>query len=397
MKNRLKKFGVNVYIMEYAINSLLRQKYKSLFITIVLTALIFLLASIFFITNSIKYELQSTVDSLPEIIVQKIKAGRHYDIDTNDIDNILEISGVSSAVARVWGYYYFENAGVNFTIVGIDEFEQQYKNTLARIAETLDFSNTSSMVLGAGVKKSMNKSYYKEYFNFIKPDGTLKRVYISGVFHGDTELESNDMIVMSKSSAREIFDMDESKATDIVVKVANVDEIQTVASKIKFLYPESRIITKNDLKISYQNIFDYKSGVFLALFVVSLFTFFIIIYDKASGLSSEEKREIGILKAIGWRVDDVLKEKFYEGFIISLFAYLLGIVLALAFVYIFKAPLLQNIFTGYSQLKTSFELPFVLDIQTLALIFFLTIPIYIAATIIPSWRSSTLEADEVIK
>ena len=205
------------------------------------------------------------------------------------------------------------------------------------------------------------------------------------------------MIVMSKESVREIFDMSPTQATDIVVKVANVEEIATIASKIKLMYPDCRVITKDDLKISYQNIFDYKSGVFLALFIVSLFTFFIIIYDKASGLSSEEKREIGILKAIGWRVDDVLKEKFYEGFIISFFAYLLGVFLSLGFVYILKAPLLQNIFTGYSELKTSFELPFVFDIQTLALVFFLSVPIYIAATIIPSWRSATLEADEVIR
>ena len=388
---------INIYLIEYAINSLLRQKYKSFFITVVLTALIFLLSSLFFITNSIKYELQSTVNSLPEIVVQKVKAGRHYDIDVNAIDDILTITGVSSAVARVWGYYYFENAGVNFSIVGIDEYEQQYKNSLIHVAKKLDFNSGSSMFIGTGVKKVMNKNYYQEYFNFIKPDGTIKKVDISGVFNGDTELESNDVIVMSKENVREIFDIEEEKATDIVVKVANENEIATIASKIKLMYPDTRVITKDDLKISYQNIFDYKSGIFLALFVVSLFTFFIIIYDKASGLSSEEKKEIGILKAIGWRVDDVLKEKFYEGFIISFFSYMSGIVLALAFVYIFNAPLLQNIFTGYSQLKTSFELPFVFDIQTLALIFFLSVPIYIAATIIPSWRSATLEADEVIR
>ena len=387
---------INIYLIEYAINSLLRQKYKTVFITAILTTLIFLLSSVFFITNSIKYELQSTVDALPEIVVQKIKAGRHYDIDISTADDILGITGVNSSVARVWGYYYFENAGVNFSVVGIDEYEEQYKNTLNRVAKTLDFS-TSSMIVGIGVKKSMNNSYYKEYFNFIKPDGTLKKVNISGVFDGDTQLESNDMIVMSKDNARDVFDIDENKATDIVVKVANVDEIATVASKIKLMYPDTRVITKDDLKISYQNIFDYKSGVFLSLFIISLFTFFIIIYDKASGLSSEEKREIGILKAIGWRVDDVLKEKFYESFIISFFAYLLGILLSFAFVYIFKAPLMQNIFTGYSQLKTSFDLPFVFDIQTLALVFFLSVPIYVAATIIPSWRSATLEADEVIR
>ncbi|WP_310441652.1 ABC transporter permease [Sulfurimonas sp.] len=387
---------INIYLLEYAINSLLRQKYKTLFITLVLTALIFLLSSIFFITNSIKYELQSTVDSLPEIIVQKINGGRHYDIEVSVADDILAITGVESAVARVWGYYYFENAGVNFSVVGIDEYEEQYKNSLANIAKTLDFS-ASSMMLGAGVKKIINENYYKEYFNFIKPDGTLKRVDIGGIFNTDTELESNDVIVMSKESVREIFDMSENKATDIVVKVANEDEIATVASKIKLMYPDSRVITKDDLKISYQNIFDYKSGIFLALFVVSLFTFFIIIYDKLSGLSSEEKREIGVLKAIGWRVDDVLREKFYEGFIVSFFSYMSGVILALFFVYMLRAPLLQNIFTGYSQLKTSFTLPFVFDMQTLALIFFLSVPIYIAATIIPSWRSAALEADEVIR
>jgi ABC-type lipoprotein release transport system permease subunit len=358
--------------------------------------LVFLLSSLFFITNSIKYELDSTVDSLPEITVQKIKAGRHYDIDVGVLDQILEINGVESAVARVWGYYYFENAGVNFSVVGVDEYEEQYKNSFVKAAKELDFTKPS-MIVGEGVKKVMDRNYYKEYFNFIKPDGTLKKIELSGTFRADTELESNDVIVMSKANVREIFDIDEQKATDIVIKVANHNEIATVASKIKLLYPDSRVVTKDDLKISYQNIFDYKSGIFLALFVISLFTFFIIVYDKASGLSSEQKREIGILKAIGWRVDDILREKFYEGFIVSLFSYMSGIILALAFVYILKAPLLQNIFTGYSQLKTSFNLPFVFDMQTLALLFFLSVPIYIAAIIIPSWRSATLEADEVIR
>jgi ABC-type lipoprotein release transport system permease subunit len=390
---------INFYLIEYAINAILRQKYKSFFITTILTLLIFLLTSVFFITNSIKYELDSTVDTLPEIVVQKIKAGRHYDIDVDVQEEILEITGVVDAVARVWGYYYFENAGVNFSIVGVNEFEDQYKESLKKIVENgkLGDSENSFMVVGSGVKKSMSENYYKEYFNFIKPDGTLKKMDVVGVFDGDTQLESNDMIVMSKENVREIFEIDETKATDIVVKVSNPDEVQTIASKIKLIFPDSRIITKNDLKISYQNIFDYKSGIFLALFIISLFTFFIIIYDKASGLSSEEKREIGILKAIGWRVDDVLKEKFYEGFIISFIAYMLGIILAFMFVYIFQAPLLQNIFTGYSQLKTSFELPFVFDVQTLFLVFFLSVPIYIAATIIPSWKTATLDADEVIR
>ena len=364
----------------------------------VFTLLTSLLTAVFLITGSIKHELQATVNSLPEITVQKIKAGRHNEIDISVADKILTIAGVEEAIPRVWGYYYFANAGVNFSVVGIDQYETQYKESFAKLIKKFDFDNLSnSMVVGKGVKKVMQSSYYSDYFNFIKPNGTLKKITIAGVFDGDTELESNDMILMPKESVREIFDMREDKATDIVVKVPNIDEITTVASKIKLMYPDTRVITSSDLQISYQNIFDYKSGLFLALFVISLFTFFMIIYDKASGLSSEEKREIGILKAIGWRVDDVLKEKFYEAFIISFLAYLIGVLIAFGFVYLFQAPLLREIFVGYSQLKTTFELPFIFDIQILFLVFLLSVPIYVGATIIPSWRASTLEVDEVIR
>ena len=391
---------INLYLVEYAINALFRSRSKNIFILVVFTLLTALLTSVFLITGSIKHELHSTVDALPQITVQKIKAGRHYDIDTSVADDIISMAGVSEAIPRVWGYYYFENAGVNFSLVGIEQYEQQYKKSLDSVVKKFDFdelNEANQMVVGRGVKAIMNQSYYSKYFNFIKPNGTFKKVSIAGVFDSDTELESNDMILMSKESVREIFDIADDKATDIVVKVPNPEEVTTIASKIKLMYPDTRVISSNDLKVSYQNIFDYKSGVFLALFTVALFTFFMIIYDKASGLSSEEKREIGILKAIGWRVDDVLKEKFYESFILSFLAFLMGTVFAFAFVYMFQAPLLREIFVGYSQLKTSFELPFVFDIQTLFLVFFLSVPIYIAATIIPSWRAATLEVDEVIR
>ncbi len=394
MKNK-----INIYLIEYAINSILRQKAKNFFIVFVFILLIFLLTSIFFITNSIKYELETTVDSLPQIIVQKIKAGRQYDIDENVVDQLIKIEGVKDVVSRVWGYYYFANTGVNFSIVGLNEYENQYKNSFKKIIQNVELEkgNTSFMVMGQGVQKVLNENYYDKYFNFIRPNGTLKKVNFAGTFDADTELESNDVIVVSKDTFRDIFDMDENKATDIVVKVSNPKEISMIASKIKLIYPDTRVITSDDLKVSYQNIFDYKSGVFLAIFIISLFTFLIIIYDKSSGLTSEEKREIGILKAIGWKIDDVLKEKFYESFIISSFSYIFGVGLSFIYVYIFHAPLLQNIFTGYSQLKTSFELPFIFDIQTLFLVFFLSVPSYIGATIIPSWRIATLEADEVIR
>ncbi len=387
---------INFYLLEYALGALKREKYKSLFIVIVLTTLSMLLSSVFFITNSLKYELNTTLDTLPQIVVQNTEAGRVVNINASYGEKILELQGVENVIPRVWGYYKFDRAGVYFTLVGVDEFEENYTKLLESInqSQKLDSSN---MIVGEGVKKILDQNYYKEYFNFIQPDGSIKKVDIAGTFNSATNLESNDMIVMQKELLREIFGMQEGMATDLVVKVNNLDEVSTIAAKIKLLLPNAKVTTHDDIKLSYEHLFNYKSGLFLALFVIAIFTFFIIIYDKMSGLSSESKREIGILKAIGWKIDDILKEKFYEAMIIALFSYFLGVVLALFYVYIFNAPLLSSIFFGYSDLKPALDLVFVFDFQTLFLVFFLSVPIYVAATIIPAWRVSVLDADEVMR
>ncbi len=395
MKNRLNKF-----LFDFSVLSIFRRGSKNIFIFFVFTLLIFLLSSILFISNSIKSELDITIDSLPDITVQRLQAGRAINMPLSRVNKLLAIDGVKAVIPRVWGYYYFANAGVNFSVVGIDQFEDQYRDLYTKLCDKFNFDKLkidSGMLIGSGIDKILKNNFYQGYFNFVKPDGSLIKVKIDGVFNGDTKLESSDIIVMPSKKVREIFGMKSNKAVDFVIKIANPSEVPNIASKITQLYPDTRVITKEDLKISYQNLFDYKGGLFLALFVISAFTFFMIIYDKASGVSSDEKREIGILKAVGWTIDDILKEKFYEAFVISFVSFITALCLSIFYVYFLNAPLLKNIFIGYSSLKPAFDLPFSFDFQTFSIIFFLTVPIYIAATIIPSWRVASMDADEVMR
>lgn len=393
-------FKPNFLLLDYAIRSLMRRFGKSFFIFFILSLLIFILASVLMIADAIKLELNTTLKTLPQITLQRFIAGKQSDVPLERVDALLDIEGITAVTPRVWGYYYFKPAGVNFSIVGVDAYEEQYSATLSTLTQRFDIKlleKENGMIIGEGVQKILSENYYTDFFNFITSEGKWQRVQIAGVFHSDLALESNDLIILPKKLAYAIFGMDKSKATDIIVKVANVKEIATIVQKINERYPDMRAITQDDIRVSYQNIFDYKSGFFLALFSICAFAFFIIIYDKTSGLSSEEKREIGILKAIGWSSDDILKEKFYESFTLSLSAFFVGITFSLFYVYALQAPLLRNLFMGYSALKPSFALPFSVDVSMLVLLFLLSVPIYIAATLIPAWRASTLDADEVMR
>jgi ABC-type lipoprotein release transport system permease subunit len=393
-------FKLNLLLLDYAIRSLLRRTGKSFFIFLILSLLIFLLSSVLMIADAIKLELNTTLKTLPQITLQRFVAGKQSDVPISRVDALLDIEGINAITPRIWGYYYFKPAGVNFSVVGIDAYEEQYSQTLSKLTQQFDLKLLESkhaMIIGAGVKRVLSENYYTDFFNFVTSEGKWQRVSIAGVFNSDLALESNDLILVPKKLAYAIFGMDENKATDIVVKVANVKEIPTIVQKITERFPDLRAITQDDIRVSYQNIFDYKSGFFLSLFSVCAFAFFIIIYDKTSGLSSEEKKEIGILKAIGWSSDDILKEKFYESFMMALGAFLVGISSSLFYVYGMQAPLLRNVFMSYSELKPSFVLPFSVDSSMFVLLFLLSVPIYIAATLIPAWRASSLDAEEVMR
>lgn len=390
--------NINIYLFEFSINSLLRQKTKNIFVLVLFTILIFLVSSVFQISDGLKKELLNTVDSLPEITIQKLQGGRTTNIEQNRIDELLQINGISYANGRVWGYYYFANKDVYFTLIGIDQFEEQYKQNFEDVTKKYHFDALNNgAIVGDGVLKILKESFFDDSFNFIKPNGDIKEVQILGTFGRDTTLETNDVILLPKEVVYEIFDLNQTLATDIVVNVENIEEIETIALKIRTMFPDCKVYTKDDLKRSYEEMFHYKGGLFLALFIVCLFSFFMIIYDKSSGLNSEEKREIGILKAVGWSTNDILKWKFYEGVIISLSAFLLGFIFSFFYVYILKAPYLKDLFLGTSSLKPDFNIPFELNLPLVAIVFFICIPIYIAATIFPSWRASVGDTDEVLR
>ena len=358
-----------------------------------MSLLVGLLASTLFISNAMKDEYNRIIDTYPDILLTNQKALRDTTIDEDKAYQILNIKGVSSVVPRVWGHYYFLNADKKFLIIGKDEFET-YPNPLLNSNMSIE---NDSMILSLDVEKVLKNSYYNDYFNFITSDGSIEKIKIQDVLTPTDSFANPSLIIMNKISAQKIFQYKENEVTDLAISVANKSEIAFIATKIKILFPSAKVSIKDDLRVFYENIYNLRSGFFLTLFIISFFTFFIIIYDRLSGLSSEQRFEIGILKALGWRVEDVLNAKLYEGVIISVLSYLLGILLAFIYVYYFNAPYLRDIFLNNYDLMSHFKIVWSIDYKTLSLLFFLSVPIYIAATVIPSWRVATLEADEVMR
>jgi ABC-type lipoprotein release transport system permease subunit len=213
----------------------------------------------------------------------------------------------------------------------------------------------------------------------------------------ESALVTADLVLMTTASFRSIFGIPEGFATDLVLAVRNPKESQTIAEKVAQLLPDTRPVMREEIRRTYASLFDWRSGYVIVLLSGAVLSFFIFAWDKATGLTADERFEIGILKAVGWDTADVLLLKFWEGMAICLAAFLLGATAAYVHVFLANAPLFEHALKGWAVLYPSFRLAPAVDAYQLAAVFALTVLPYTLITIVPAWRAAVTDPDAVMR
>jgi len=377
-------------ILEYALASLLRRRYKNLAILAVYTLTVTLLASTLFLTGALKREAEELLRFAPDLIIQRSVAGRHDFTPTEYGEKIAEIPGVGEVTPRYWGYYYDALTESNFTVLGGGAGEE-----LELVDGRLP-SNARECAVGVGVAEIRRTRTGGELI--LIDSGGMGTVFdVVGVFRSSSSLLTNDLVVLTNEGVIDFFGFSGRGATDLSVQVYNRNEIQNVAKKIKRLLPDSRPITRQEIGRTYEAVFNWRSGMMLTVFASSLIAFVILAWDKATGISGAEKREIGILKAVGWDTADILELKFWEGVALSVTAFLLGAIAAFVHVFFMGAPLLARVLKGWSVIFPDFRLVPHVDLYQVLVIAFLTVVPYVVCTIVPSWKAAVTDPEAVMR
>ena len=379
---------------------LVKHKSKHFAIFLISIFIVFLTSSILFIKNSLQKEISQALENQSDFIIQKTVANKIKDIDTSLIDEFYEINGVSKVTQRVYGQYYFMPENVYFTIIGIDFFEETTNKDLKELLNFLNISKfleKDSMIIGNGVKKVLDKYAYFDSYDFKLENENSKNIKIFKDLPKEANLIANDLIIMDINIAKKILDIKPDFATDIVLDVPNPLERQNVKEQILLKESNIRILQKDALKKEYENMFNYKGGIFLILFIVVIFTFILVLYQRYSMISSNDKREIGILKAVGWSIKDIIKLKIIENFIVAFMAFIIGVIFAYIFVFILQAPVLKNIFIGFSNIKNDFILNQNIKISNLITLFLFFMVPFLSAVLIPVWKIAVIDATKSMK
>ncbi|RUM94194.1 MAG: ABC transporter permease [Thiothrix sp.] len=382
-------FAKQQYLIDFTLSSLLRRKGKNLALLIVYTLIVFMLASVMLFTHSLRKEAGIILQQSPEIIVQKMVAGRHDLMPADYLEKLGRLRGVTAQRGRLWGYFYDPAVEANYTLMATDE-----KGLADAGAE---HTQRGEVAIGAGIARARGIGV-GDFFSFFSPAQQKPFIFkVKEILSNESELVSADLILMSEKSYQSFFGIAEGFYTDLVLSVRNPKEVQKVAQKIAIKLPDTRPILREEILRTYDSIFSWRQGIVFVLLMGAVLAFVIFAWDKASGLSAEEKREIGILKAIGWETDDILRMKFWEGAIMSLAAFFIGYLLAYAHVFYGSASLFEPVLKGWAVLYPDFRpTPYVDGLQVATLFFFTVFP-YTVATVIPIWRAAITDPDAVMR
>jgi len=394
-----KSLEKQINILDFSLSSLWRRKLKNLGIMLVFALVIFLLGSFQMLTGALTNSAEAVLGNTPEITIQKMSAGRQEAIPLAYIEKLRSIYGIRAIIPRVWGYYFDESNLANFTVLALESDLMPYGSELNLSLVHGHFpkrTEPGTAVIGRSVQNILGLEE-RRVFSLFRPDLSLKSFNVIGLFSRQTDLLTNDLIVMNLDDARDLFAMPPSMATDLCVYVANPAEIETIAKKIAGMLPDTRVLTKTQIQKTYQVVFSWRSGFASICLLTALVAFAILAWDKASGLSPEEKREIGILKILGWETGDILAVRFWESTLVSSLAFIIGCTAAYMHVAFFDASLLKPVMVGWSVIHPPFKLLPAVTLGDLLLIFTFSVLPYLAATVIPAWRCSTVPPDSVIR
>ncbi|TAG03498.1 MAG: FtsX-like permease family protein [Cytophagia bacterium] len=385
-------------LFNYSLISMQRKWRKQLSLCLIYSFVVAFYASVVFFTSSLRYETQFVIKDLPQLWIQKLAGGRLIPMENFWLDSLQKIRGVKEVYPRIWGYYFDSSTGAVFTVMGTEK----PVNTLNMLSFSTIYKNKKNIlqknqaIVGTGFL-AMRGLQIGENLSIPDAEGNMLNLEIIASFDSKSDLLTRDLIIVSPEYARKIIGLQQNQNTDFALNVFNPTEIDNIARRLDQKYASIRVVTKSQLEATYATLFGWRGGIWIYGSILALFAFILLVWERTSGLSEQEKKELGILKALGWQINEVVLIRLYEGLIISLTATFLGILLAFFHVFWLEAPLFKPFLVGWSVLYPRFSLFPIVELNSILIIFSLSIFPYLLATIIPAWKGAIIEPSEAMK
>jgi ABC-type lipoprotein release transport system permease subunit len=384
-------------VAAHAMGGMARRRAKTFALGGALALAVALVAAVLFLTDALRAESDRARTAMPDVTVEKLVAGRPSTISSTEADKIRGLPSVRRVTPRAWGYLFLSAIQGNVTVIGVPRGAPALGVAAGSLESGRDVvPGAHEMIAGRGLSSLLGLDIGDQLaLPSANPEALpLKLV---GIFASSVDLFTADVVLCDESDARALLGLGEDEATDLAVSVVNPNESHVLATKIALAVRGSRVIEKDVLGRIYALTYGRRSGVFLAAAIPALLALLVLGWDRVSVLGPDEKREVAVLKAVGWTAADILSAKLLESALVASVASTVGLAMAYVWVFPLGAPGLRPTLAGWSVLYPEAQLTPVVDFaQLLALALGVVAP-FVALSIVPAWRVASMDPVEAMR
>lgn len=389
--------GGSLAMLAHAWSSLGRRPGKAVALGVGLALAVAVLAAVLFLADALQAEADRGLAVVPDLVVQRLVAGRPVPVERGDRDVVAGHASVERAALRVWGYVFLPALKGNVTLVGAKTPGDALSVSSAVLAEGRTFvPGAHEMIIGKRLAALLGLRP-GDLFPIPSANAKASPLTVVGLFASSVELYTADVILCDEADARALLLLGPDAATDVAVWVVRPDEARVVARAALGAIPGARVIDKALLGRVHALVYGRRAGIVLAATIPALVALFVLAWDRGSGLGPDERREIAVLKAVGWSTRDVLATKLFESLLVGVAGTTTGLVLAYAWVFLLGAPGLRPALAGFSVLYPEVPLTPMVDPTELVAIVTAVLGPFVGLGIFPAWRAATMDPMEAMR
>lgn len=299
------------------------------------------------VSEGLKADAIASVDAGADLYCTWDMFGRDAPLPLDRVPPLSEIDGVLRAVPRIIGRSIVGDESV--TVVGVPL--DQIRRAAPRVDGRLPLS-ANEVLIGRELARVTGLSPGRT----MALDGDIVRLFtVVGVAPSTSSLWSAKAVVCEIGEAAMIFG--ETRHVSDVCLYTRPGYDARVAAAVERMDARYRVQTKSIVRGYVARGMTLREGVFTVQFAMALAwsvpSFAVISYMGGS----PRRREIGLLKAEGWRTLQVLEMIAMEHGIVSVFSAAAAMLLALVWLRVFRAPLIAPFLIADLPLFPNMELP----------------------------------------
>lgn len=388
---------MSLALLAYALGALRRRVGRNVAIGIGLGVVVWAFATVLFVGEGLRAASTRAAESAPVLTVERLVAGRATLVDVADAARVAALPSVRSATPRVWGYLYLAALEANVTVVGTrDVSALGIEGAPALASDEAVFGADVARVLGlrAGDRIAVAASASED-----DPDAVPVPLFlrVRAILPPRSALAVGDALLVDEAMARRLLEVPDDRATDLAVDVFPPEEAPIVASRIVDALHGARVIDRESLGRSFELTFDARAGLLSAMLVPSLLALLLLAWERLTGLGDEERREIGVLKALGWTTSNVLGARMTEAALVAAAGSVFGLVLAYVHAFVLGAPLLAPALFGWSNVRPALVVAPASDPMELVVLVAAIVVPFAGISVVPAWRAANVDPDRLLR